>query len=210
MHSVPTPLHSVPGNSHSVPVNRYSVPHHTHSVPVTSHSVPQNTHSVPATIQSLQSSPTPLHSVLPSPSPSIPIYGITIDLPLPPPSIPASLNSHPMMTRSKTSSLPCSYSTVTHFSSSTSALPSTEPRSVVEALKSPEWLSAMNDEFLALQTQKTWSLVHPPPNANIVGCKWVFKIKRNADGSIARYKVRLVAKGYNQEQCIIILRLLVL
>ena len=33
----------------------------------------------------------------------------------------------------------------------------------------------------------------------MVGCKWVFKIKRNSDGNLARYKARLVAKGYLQE-----------
>ena len=35
---------------------------------------------------------------------------------------------------------------------------------------------------------------------NIVGCKWVFKIKRNAAGEIDKYKARLVAKGYSQVQ----------
>jgi histone deacetylase 1/2 len=35
---------------------------------------------------------------------------------------------------------------------------------------------------------------------NIIGCKWVFKIKRKLDGSIDRYKGRLVAKGYKQRR----------
>lgn len=38
-----------------------------------------------------------------------------------------------------------------------------------------------------------------PPNKNLVGCKWIFKIKKHADGSIARHKARLVAKGFSQE-----------
>ncbi|CAN6580831.1 unnamed protein product [Malus baccata var. baccata] len=54
-------------------------------------------------------------------------------------------------------------------------------------------------EFTALHSQGTWSLVPLPPNKNLVGCKWVFKIKKVADGNISRYKARLVAKGFNQE-----------
>ena len=45
----------------------------------------------------------------------------------------------------------------------------------------------------------TWNLVDLPDGKNLVGCKWLFKVKRNADGSINRYKVRLVAQGYSQE-----------
>jgi len=36
-------------------------------------------------------------------------------------------------------------------------------------------------------------------NMNIVGCKWVFRLKRKADGSINRHKVRLDAKGFHQQ-----------
>lgn len=38
----------------------------------------------------------------------------------------------------------------------------------------------------------------PAAHQNVIGCKWVFRIKRNPDGSIARYKARLVAKGFHQ------------
>ena len=58
----------------------------------------------------------------------------------------------------------------------------------------------MLDEFHALQKQNTWSLVSLPPTNHAFGCKWVFKVKRNSDGSIARYKARLVAKGYLQQE----------
>ena len=34
---------------------------------------------------------------------------------------------------------------------------------------------------------------------NLVGCKWVFKLKLNSDGSISRYKAKLVAKGFHQQ-----------
>ena len=57
----------------------------------------------------------------------------------------------------------------------------------------------MDDEFKALTDHKTWVLVPKPHGRHPVGCKWVYKIKHNADGSISGYKAHLVAKGYNQE-----------
>lgn len=48
----------------------------------------------------------------------------------------------------------------------------------------------------------TWDLVPPTTAINILGCKWVFRIKLNADGSLDKFKARIVAKGYDQEECI--------
>ena len=45
----------------------------------------------------------------------------------------------------------------------------------------------------------TWDLVDLPPNKFVVGCKWVYKIKTHADGSIDHYKARLVEKGFTHE-----------
>ena len=42
-------------------------------------------------------------------------------------------------------------------------------------------------------------MVPPSPSQNVVGCKWVFKLKRNSDGSINKYKAKLVAKGFHQQ-----------
>lgn len=58
----------------------------------------------------------------------------------------------------------------------------------------------MSHEFNALIRNDTWSLEPYPPHANIIGCKWVFKIKPHGNGKIERYKARLVAKGYHQEE----------
>lgn len=59
----------------------------------------------------------------------------------------------------------------------------------------------MHEKFQAPQTEHTWSLVPLPKNKHAIGCKWVFKLKRNLDGTIARNKARLVAKGYLHEEC---------
>jgi hypothetical protein len=58
----------------------------------------------------------------------------------------------------------------------------------------------MQEEIDALHAQGTWDLVPLPYAKNLVGCKWVYRIKKNTDGSIARHKARLVAKGFSQEE----------
>ena len=50
----------------------------------------------------------------------------------------------------------------------------------------------MNEEMAALHVNKTWDLVPLPKEKNIIGCKWIYKVKHNADGSVSRYKARLV------------------
>lgn len=54
----------------------------------------------------------------------------------------------------------------------------------------------MSEEFDELLRNDTWDLV-PKSNQNLVGCKWVFCIKRNPDGTIAKYKACLVARGFH-------------
>ena len=76
-----------------------------------------------------------------------------------------------------------------------------EPKTVKEALQSEhsaKWRSAMSVEFESLTKNNTWELVPPPKGKNIVGSKWVLKVKRNSDGSLDRFKARLVAQGYTQ------------
>jgi histone deacetylase 1/2 len=71
-----------------------------------------------------------------------------------------------------------------------------EPTSVAVALRDPKWVRAMDVEFDALLQNKTWHLVQAPNGKNIIGYKWVYKVKKKGDGSIDRYKARLIAKGY--------------
>jgi len=74
-----------------------------------------------------------------------------------------------------------------------------EPVSVEEAKKEPEWVEAMNTEINSINKNNTWSLVNKPMGVKAIGLKWVFKLKRNADGTINKHKARLVAKGYVQQ-----------
>ena len=53
--------------------------------------------------------------------------------------------------------------------------------------------------ILALDVNNTWDLVPLPPDKKAIGCKWVYRTKLNVDGSIKRFKARLVAKDYTQE-----------
>ena len=77
--------------------------------------------------------------------------------------------------------------------------PISVPCSYKKAADSVEWSRAMQEELDALQQNHTWDLVRAPPDHPIVGSKWVYSIKLKADGSLDRYKARLVAQGFNQE-----------
>jgi hypothetical protein len=74
-----------------------------------------------------------------------------------------------------------------------------EPTCFSNAVKVPAWRNATQVEFNALLQNQTWSLVAKQPFQNLVGCKWVFKLKRKADGSIERHNACLVAKGFHQQ-----------
>ena len=75
----------------------------------------------------------------------------------------------------------------------------TEPSSFHEAVHSRAWVEAMNEEMEALHECNTWEIVPRPDNKNVVGSKWVYKIKHKPDGSVERYKARLVARGFTQQ-----------
>ena len=202
--SQPSPTHSIP-----TPIlassSQSSLPN-----------APDQSHSSPVTI----SSTSPPH---PIPVP-IPITGSQVHtaIPIANSQAPATVNAHPMVTRSKdgiykpkalhtTSTTPhaiakCTQPSTKQCSQSTRSGSSpkpnyttTEPSTYKIVAQPPQWCSAMDDEFHALQRQGTWILVPPSPSQNLVGCKWVYKLKHSSDGSISRYKARLVAKGFHQQ-----------
>lgn len=67
------------------------------------------------------------------------------------------------------------------------------PNTLYEALSKSEWRNAMREEMNALEKNKTREIVDQPKGKNLVGFKWVFTLKYKADGSLERYKARLVA-----------------
>jgi hypothetical protein len=82
-----------------------------------------------------------------------------------------------------------------------STVSNAEPLSYAEALRCPDaeqWKHAALEELNAHSTNGTWTLVPRPAGKKVIGSKWVFKVKHNADSSIECYKGRVVAKGYNQ------------
>jgi hypothetical protein len=60
------------------------------------------------------------------------------------------------------------------------------------------WMEAMQQEFDALLSNDTWTLCPRLHHHNVIWNKWVFKIRRKADGNVGRFKARLVAKGFDQ------------
>lgn len=73
-----------------------------------------------------------------------------------------------------------------------------EPKSFAEVMKDERWRNAASFEINALEESGTWTVEHLPPGKHAIGCKWIFKIKFNADGTIERFKARLVALGNKQ------------
>ena len=67
-----------------------------------------------------------------------------------------------------------------------------------EVVKDPKWREAMPKEIEALELKHTWNIVDLPPGRKPINCKWVYKAKYNSDGSIEKYKTRLVIQGDKQ------------
>ncbi|GKA16459.1 ribonuclease H-like domain-containing protein [Tanacetum coccineum] len=73
------------------------------------------------------------------------------------------------------------------------------PKNPSHALKDPNWRNAMYDEYNALVKNGTWLLIPRPAGVNMVHSMSLFKHKFHADGTLSRYKARLVANGCSQQ-----------
>ncbi|RVW22351.1 Retrovirus-related Pol polyprotein from transposon TNT 1-94 [Vitis vinifera] len=70
----------------------------------------------------------------------------------------------------------------------------------MKSSNSQKWIEAMNEEYKSMQDNKVWELVPLPVGTKPIGCKWIFKTKRDSNGNVERYKARLVAKGFTQKE----------
>jgi hypothetical protein len=78
--------------------------------------------------------------------------------------------------------------------------PTYEPFIFSNADKNEVWHDVRRDEIQALRSNNTWSLVPFHLSMNVVSSRWVYKIKNLVDDSVERYKARLVARGFTQQE----------
>ncbi|GJW40073.1 ribonuclease H-like domain-containing protein [Tanacetum coccineum] len=185
-------------------------------LPNPSTNIPHQT-SIPTAPPITDPTQSPPHTGLNSPGPTFPtnqptshepnnIQTQTQNNPLPPPifdppnpqtntnPVNEPPRTHPMITRSQSGIV----KPIERLSLHTSSL-SPIPKSPFIALKDPNWCNAMYDEYNALVKNGTWILVPRPSDVNLVRSMWLFKHKFHADGTLSRYKARLVANGSNQQ-----------
>jgi len=78
-----------------------------------------------------------------------------------------------------------------------------DPKTYHEAIKSIDatfWKEAIKSEIDSLESNKTWELIDLPKGCRPIRSKWIFKKKLRADGTIDKYKARLVIRGFDQRK----------
>ncbi|GJW44308.1 ribonuclease H-like domain-containing protein [Tanacetum coccineum] len=140
--------------------------------------------------QTNESSPLPTHQKFPSPT-----SNASTETTIPTHNHNNPTSTHPMVTRFRVRYLIVYHLNVFNLHVSTI---SPIPKSYPIAFRDPNWYRAMLDEYTALIKNNIWILVPRPPDANIVRSIGLFQHKYNADGTLSRYKARLVANGSTQ------------
>jgi len=74
-----------------------------------------------------------------------------------------------------------------------------KPSYFEKACSNKVWMKAMNEDISSIVKNDTWDLCKLTQNRKCIGCKWIYKIKRNSDGFIEIYKARLFSKGFTQK-----------
>ena len=74
-----------------------------------------------------------------------------------------------------------------------------DPTHFEEAIKEEKWINAMDEEIDAIEKNDTWELMSLPQGKEVIGVKWIYKTKLNANGDVKKHKSRLVEKGYSQQ-----------
>ena len=77
-------------------------------------------------------------------------------------------------------------------------LPNSYEEAITDPVYGPYWFQATKDEVSQLEANNTWITEIPPEGANIVTCKWVFAVKYNQDGTVQKFKARLIVRGFSQ------------
>nr|GEW29748.1 hypothetical protein [Tanacetum cinerariifolium] len=75
-----------------------------------------------------------------------------------------------------------------------------KPKKVIQELKDPSWIEAMQEEFMQFKLQQVWTLVDLPYGKRSIGTKSIYRNKNDERGIVVRNKERLVAQGYTQEE----------
>uniref|UniRef100_A0A2N9J5N3 Integrase catalytic domain-containing protein n=1 Tax=Fagus sylvatica TaxID=28930 RepID=A0A2N9J5N3_FAGSY len=177
----------------SSPVIPTPIPFAPQAPPISQVYVRRRHQGAPLVPPQVESPPLPPSSASTSADPPLPQSTSDLDLPIALRKSKRTCTDHPISNFVSFDHLSSSFKA---FSLSVSSI--VVPKSYREALSHPSWRKAMDEEMHALDLNHTWDLVHKPAGTSIVGCRWVFTVKQNPDGTVDRLKARLVAKGFTQ------------
>ena len=75
-----------------------------------------------------------------------------------------------------------------------------EPNNYDQDEKEIDWKKAMQAEMDAIEKNRTWVLTDLPHGRKPIILKWVYKLKKNTEGEIVRYKAMIISRGYVQKK----------